>query len=31
MQYKVTTVEQYLSGLLEDRRKAIEAVRQVIL
>src|SRR5580692_11801463 len=31
MQYKVTTVEQYLSELPEDRRKAIEAVRQVIL
>lgn len=31
MQSKVTTVEQYLSELPEDRRKAIEAVRQVIL
>jgi hypothetical protein len=31
MQYKVTTVEQYLSELPEDRRKAVEAVRQVIL
>jgi Domain of unknown function (DU1801) len=28
---KATTVEQYLSGLPEDRRKALEAVRQVIL
>jgi len=31
MQSKATTVEQYLSGLPEDRRKAIEAVRRVIL
>jgi len=31
MQSKATTVEQYLSGLPEDRRKALEAVRQVIL
>ena len=31
MQSKVTTVEQYLAELPEDRRKAIEAVRQVIL
>ena len=31
MQSKATTVEQYLSELPEDRRKAIEAVRQVIL
>jgi Domain of unknown function (DU1801) len=31
MQSKVTTVEQYLSELPEDRRQAIEAVRQVIL
>ena len=31
MQDKATTVEQYLSGLTADRRKAIEAVRQVIL
>src|SRR5271155_4768165 len=30
MQSKATTVEQYLSGLPEDRRKAIEAVRRVI-
>jgi hypothetical protein len=31
MQSKATTVEQYLSELPEDRRKALEAVRQVIL
>ena len=31
MQSKVTTVEQYLAELPEDRRKALEAVRQVIL
>jgi len=31
MQSKATTVEQYLSGLTEDRRKALEAVRQVVL
>ena len=31
MQSKATTVEQYLSELPEDRRKAIEAVRQVVL
>jgi len=31
MQSKATTVEQYLAGLTEDRRKAIEAVRQVVL
>ena len=31
MQSKATTVDQYLSELPEDRRKAIEAVRQVIL
>ena len=31
MQSKATTVEQYLAGLPEDRRKAIEAVRKVIL
>ena len=31
MQSKATTVEQYLAELPEDRRKAIEAVRQVIL
>src|SRR5262245_65586155 len=31
MQDKATTVEQYLSGLAEDRRKALEAVRQVVL
>ena len=31
MPSKATTVEEYLSGLTEDRRKAIEAVRQVIL
>ncbi len=31
MQSKATTVEQYLSELPEDRRKALEVVRQVIL
>ncbi len=31
MQSKVTTVEQYLAELPEDRRAVIEAVRQVIL
>src|SRR5271165_4540072 len=31
MQSTATTVEQYLSGVPEDRRKAIEAVRRVIL
>jgi hypothetical protein len=31
MQSKATTVEQYLAELPEDRRKALEAVRQVIL
>jgi Domain of unknown function (DU1801) len=31
MQSKVATVEEYLAELPEDRRKAIEAVRQVIL
>jgi hypothetical protein len=31
MQSKATTVEQYLAELPEDRRKAIEAVRKVIL
>jgi hypothetical protein len=31
MQSKATTVEQYLSELPDDRRKALEAVRQVIL
>jgi hypothetical protein len=31
MQDKATTVEQYLSGLAEDRREALEAVRQVVL
>src|ERR1700757_5079896 len=31
MSNKPTTVAEYLSGLTEDRRKAIEAVRQVIL
>src|SRR5438046_10478824 len=31
MQSKATTVEQYLSELPEDRRKALEAVREVIL
>jgi hypothetical protein len=31
VQSKATTVEQYLSELPDDRRKAIEAVRQVIL
>jgi hypothetical protein len=31
MQSKATTVEQYLAGLTEDRRQAIEAVRQVLL
>ncbi len=30
MQSKATTVEQYLAELPEDRRKAIEAVRQVV-
>ena len=31
MQSKASTVEEYLAGLPEDRRKAIEAVRRVIL
>jgi hypothetical protein len=31
MQSKATTVEQYLAELPEDRRKAIETVRQVVL
>jgi hypothetical protein len=31
MQSKATSVEQYLADLPEDRRKAIEAVRQVVL
>ena len=31
MQDKAITVEQYLSGLAEDRRRALEAVRQVML
>src|SRR5277367_2034091 len=31
MQDNATTVEQYLSGLTEDLREALEAVRQVIL
>jgi hypothetical protein len=31
MQSKASTVEQYLSELPEDRRRALEAVRQVIL
>src|SRR5438067_672918 len=31
MQSKAATVEQYLAQLPEDRRQAIEAVRQVIL
>jgi Domain of unknown function (DU1801) len=31
MQDKATTVEQYLAGLAEDRRQALEAVRQVVL
>ena len=31
MQSKATTVEQYLAELPEDRRKAVEAVRQVVL
>src|SRR5690242_14440135 len=31
MQDKATTVEQYLSGLPEDRREALGAVRQVVL
>ena len=31
MQSKATTVEQYLAGLTEYRRKALEAVRQVVL
>ncbi len=30
MQSKATTVKEYLAGLSQDRRKAIEAVRQVI-
>jgi hypothetical protein len=31
MHSQATTVEQYLSGLAEDRREALEAVRRVIL
>src|SRR4051794_35235501 len=31
MQSKATTVDQYLAGLDDERRKAIEAVRKVIL
>jgi hypothetical protein len=31
MQSKATTVEQYLAGLTDDRRRALEAVRQVLL
>ena len=31
MQSKATTVDQYLAELPEDRRKALEAVRQVVL
>src|SRR4051795_9822845 len=31
MQSKATTVEQYLAGLTDDRRKALEAVRKVVL
>ncbi|MBI4718495.1 MAG: DUF1801 domain-containing protein [Planctomycetes bacterium] len=31
MQSKATTVEQYLAGLPEDRRQAIQAVREVVL
>src|SRR5271167_2561750 len=31
MQHQATTVDQYLSDLPEDRRKALEVVRQVIL
>ena len=31
MKSKATTVKEYLASLPEDRRKAIEAVRKVIL
>ena len=31
MQSKASTVEEYLTGLPEDRREAIEAVRRVVL
>lgn len=31
MKSKASTVEEYLEGLPEDRRKALEAVRKVIL
>ena len=31
MQSKATTVEQYLAGLTEDRRKVLQAVREVVL
>ena len=31
MQSKATTVEQYLAGLTDDRRQALEAVRKVVL
>jgi hypothetical protein len=31
MQSKATTGEQFLAGLTDDRRQAIEAVRQVLL
>jgi hypothetical protein len=31
MQSKATTVEQYLAGLTDDRREALQAVRQVVL
>ena len=31
MQSKATTVQEYLAGLTEDRRKALEVVRQVFL
>ena len=31
MQSKATTVQQYLAGLTDDRRQALEAVRKVVL
>jgi hypothetical protein len=31
MQSKATTVEQYLAGLTDDRRQALEAVRKVVI
>jgi hypothetical protein len=31
MQSKATTVQQYLAGLTDDRRRALESVRQVLL